>query len=223
MNTKSKEAQFIASVLERAGVTPLIVDLSMKPHDLPTADITGDQVARLAGTSWQALNGYARQEAAAVMVKGGIKVLHERHEWNQSRVLNPALAAIPNTEGHGEHSRRHGSRTVVCRRERYRHVSVDWRHLTEPHYHRDHGERGERSGYCGQQLRSETESKEHQDSFSRSFLIRRYCRLRRTCQSAAGSAGLRDHPISRLGRRRQIARTAVAFRRACRCRRCDDA
>src|SRR5499427_5704978 len=79
MNTKSKEAQFIASVLERAGVTPLIVDLSMKPHDLPTADITGDQVARLAGTSWQALNGYARQEAAAVMVKGGIKVLHERH------------------------------------------------------------------------------------------------------------------------------------------------
>ena len=29
MNTKSKEAQFIASVLERAGVAPLIVDLSM--------------------------------------------------------------------------------------------------------------------------------------------------------------------------------------------------
>ena len=79
MNTKSKEAQFIASVLERAGVAPLIVDLSMKPHDLPAADITGDQVAGLAGTSWQALNGYARQEAAAVMVKGGIKLLHEKH------------------------------------------------------------------------------------------------------------------------------------------------
>src|SRR5262249_14251407 len=60
MNTKSKEAQFIASVLERAGVTPLIVDLSMKPHDLPTADITGDQVARLAGTSRPALTAHWR-------------------------------------------------------------------------------------------------------------------------------------------------------------------
>jgi hypothetical protein len=87
MNTKSKEAHFIASALERAGVAPLIVDLSMKPHDLPTADITGDQVARLAGTSWQALNGYARQEAAAVMVKGGIKFLHEKH-------TNGAIAGV---------------------------------------------------------------------------------------------------------------------------------
>src|SRR6516225_6875437 len=79
MNTKSKEAHFIASALERAGVAPWIVDLSMKPHDLPAADITGEQVARLAGTSWQALNGYVRQEAAAVMVEGGIKLLHEKY------------------------------------------------------------------------------------------------------------------------------------------------
>src|SRR5271165_5638007 len=79
MNTKSKEAHFIASVLQRAGVAPWIVDLSMKPHDLPATDITGDQVARLAGTSWQSLDGYVRQEAAAVMVEGGIKLLHEKY------------------------------------------------------------------------------------------------------------------------------------------------
>jgi uncharacterized protein (UPF0261 family) len=79
MNTKSTEAHFIASVLERAGVAPCIVDLSMRPHDLPAADITGEQVARLAGTSWQALNGYVRQEAAAVMVEGGIKLLQEKY------------------------------------------------------------------------------------------------------------------------------------------------
>lgn len=79
MNTKSKEAHFIASVLERAGVAPWIVDLSMKPHDLPATDITGEQVARLAGTSWQSLNGYVRQEAAAIMVEGGIKLLHEKY------------------------------------------------------------------------------------------------------------------------------------------------
>src|SRR5271166_2230737 len=79
MNTKSKEAHFIASVLQRAGVAPWIVDLSMRAHDLPAADITGEQVARLAGTSWQALNGYVRQEAAAVMVEGGIKLLQEKY------------------------------------------------------------------------------------------------------------------------------------------------
>jgi uncharacterized protein (UPF0261 family) len=78
MNTKSKEAHFIASVLQRTGVAPWIVDLSMKPHDLPATDITGEQVARLAGTSWQSLDGYVRQEAAAVMVEGGIKLLHEK-------------------------------------------------------------------------------------------------------------------------------------------------
>jgi len=75
MNTKSKEARFIASALQRTGVTPWIVDLSMKPHNLSVADITGGQVAELAGTSWQALERYVRQEAAAVMVEGGTKLL----------------------------------------------------------------------------------------------------------------------------------------------------
>ena len=78
MNTKSKEARFIADMLERAGVTPWIVDLSMKSHDL-AADISGAQVAELAGASWQALGGYARQDAAAVMVEGGIKLLLDEY------------------------------------------------------------------------------------------------------------------------------------------------
>ena len=47
INTKSKEAYFIADVLKRAGAAPWIVDLSMRPHNLPAADITGEQVARL--------------------------------------------------------------------------------------------------------------------------------------------------------------------------------
>ena len=64
INTKSEEVHFIANVLKRAGATPWIVDLSMKPHNLPLADITGEQVARLADRSWLALEGYVRQEAA---------------------------------------------------------------------------------------------------------------------------------------------------------------
>jgi uncharacterized protein (UPF0261 family) len=79
INTKSKEAFFIANALKRAGATPWIVDLSMRPHNLPAADITGEQVARLAGTSWLALDGYVRQEAAAVMVEGGTKLLLEKY------------------------------------------------------------------------------------------------------------------------------------------------
>ena len=79
INTKSKEVYFIANVLKRAGATPWIVDLSMKPHNLPAADITGEQVARLASTSWLALDGYVRQEAAAVMVEGGTKLLLEKY------------------------------------------------------------------------------------------------------------------------------------------------
>ena len=79
INTKSKEVHFIANVLKRAGATPWIVDLSMKPHNLPAADITGEQVAGLAGTSWFALDGYVRQEAAAVMVEGGTKLLLEKY------------------------------------------------------------------------------------------------------------------------------------------------
>ncbi len=79
MNTKSREARFIANVLERTGVTPWIVDLSMKPHDLPAANVTGEQVANAAGISWQALNGYLRQQAAAVMVEGGTKLLLEKY------------------------------------------------------------------------------------------------------------------------------------------------
>ena len=49
MNTKSKEAQFVADVLARAGAIPWIVDLSMKAHDVPGADLTGAQVAEAAG------------------------------------------------------------------------------------------------------------------------------------------------------------------------------
>ena len=79
INTKSKEVHFIANVLKRAGATPWIVDLSMKPHNLPAGDITGEQVARLASTSWFALDGYVRQEAAAVMVEGGTKLLLEKY------------------------------------------------------------------------------------------------------------------------------------------------
>jgi uncharacterized protein (UPF0261 family) len=78
MNTKCSEARFVADVLARAGATPWIVDLSMKPHSVPGADVSGAQIAGAAGTSWDELNERSRQEAAAVMVEGGTRILLEK-------------------------------------------------------------------------------------------------------------------------------------------------
>lgn len=78
MNTKGKEARFIADVLARAGVKPWIVDLSLKAHRFNDADMAGANVAAAAGASWQTLNEQTRQDAAAVMIEGGTKILIEK-------------------------------------------------------------------------------------------------------------------------------------------------
>ena len=78
LNTKNKEARFVADVLTRAGARPLVVDLSMKAHEAPNADVTGAQVAEAAGASWSALEECTRQEAAAVMIAGGTRILLEK-------------------------------------------------------------------------------------------------------------------------------------------------
>lgn len=78
MNTKGKEAQFVAEVLVRAGAKPWIVDLSMKPHDVAGADLTGAEVAQAGGSSWADLGTRTRREAAAVMIKGGTQILLDK-------------------------------------------------------------------------------------------------------------------------------------------------
>lgn len=78
MNTKNKEVYFVADVLARAGAIPWIVDLSMKSHGVPGADVTGAQVAEAAGSSWMALNDQSRREAAAVMIEGGTRILLDK-------------------------------------------------------------------------------------------------------------------------------------------------
>src|SRR5262249_58636490 len=78
MNTKRKEARFVADVITRAGVTPWIVDLSLKAHTVDDADLGGANVAAAAGASWQMLSERTRQDAAAVMIEGGTKLLLEK-------------------------------------------------------------------------------------------------------------------------------------------------
>jgi uncharacterized protein (UPF0261 family) len=78
LDTKGREARFIAGVLERAGAIPWIVDLSLQPHALAGADMTGADVSAAAGVTWQALSGRSRQDAAAVIAEGARKVLLKR-------------------------------------------------------------------------------------------------------------------------------------------------
>ncbi|HSV23121.1 MAG TPA: Tm-1-like ATP-binding domain-containing protein [Xanthobacteraceae bacterium] len=75
LNTKDKEARFVAEVLARAGVRPWIVDLSLKSHEVDGADMAGAGVAAAAGASWQALSERSRKDAAVVMAEGGKKLL----------------------------------------------------------------------------------------------------------------------------------------------------
>jgi uncharacterized protein (UPF0261 family) len=78
MDTKSNEARFVADALARAGATPWIVDLSMKSHAGSPADVSGAQVAEAGGAGWHMIDARSRQEAAAVMVEGGTRILLEK-------------------------------------------------------------------------------------------------------------------------------------------------
>ena len=78
LNTKGKEARFIADVLARAGARVCIIDLSLKPHEVRGAHVPGAQVAAAAGASWTALSESSRQDAAAIMTEGGKKIVLEK-------------------------------------------------------------------------------------------------------------------------------------------------
>lgn len=78
MNTKHREARFVAEILERSGVRPWLVDLSLREHEQPPADVTGAQVAEAGGASWRALSEQNRHEASAIIVRGGTRILLER-------------------------------------------------------------------------------------------------------------------------------------------------
>ncbi|HKN09057.1 MAG TPA: Tm-1-like ATP-binding domain-containing protein, partial [Pseudomonadota bacterium] len=64
--------------LVRAGAAPCVVDLSLQPHALEGADVTGAEVAAAASATWQALSGRSRQDAAAVIAEGARKILLKR-------------------------------------------------------------------------------------------------------------------------------------------------
>lgn len=80
LDTKAAEAAFICGNLERHGCAPFIVDLSLRPHDVAGAAISGGDLAAAAGSSWQALAEMDRTGASETMIAGARNLFQERLE-----------------------------------------------------------------------------------------------------------------------------------------------
>ena len=70
LDTKGPEAAYLAEAIRRAGVRPLVLDLSVFDPPTTTADIPREEVARAAGADPKTLRTLARAEALDVMAKG---------------------------------------------------------------------------------------------------------------------------------------------------------
>ena len=79
LDSKGVEARFVCDALIQAGVQPWLVDVSLRPHDVVGADITGAALAEAGGSSWDGLAALDRNRAAEIMVAGGAIILRERH------------------------------------------------------------------------------------------------------------------------------------------------
>ncbi len=84
LDSKGAEARFLCQALERAGVRPWLVDLSLRPHEDGGAPITEDQVsggavAEAAGSTWPDLAAMDRTSASETMIAGGTKILLDRY------------------------------------------------------------------------------------------------------------------------------------------------
>lgn len=75
LDSKHEAARFLCEALRQAGAEPWLVDLSLRPHGHDFAEVKGDAVAQAAGTSWPALAGLSRAEAATRMIEGGTGIV----------------------------------------------------------------------------------------------------------------------------------------------------
>lgn len=80
LDSKRDAIRFVCDALRQAGVTPWLVDLSLRPHAHAFADVGGDKVAAAAGLSWEALAKLLRADATQAMILGGIKIVQARHQ-----------------------------------------------------------------------------------------------------------------------------------------------
>jgi len=78
LDSKNEAARFVCDALISAGVTPWLVDLSLRPHEYSFAAVDGAALAKASGTSWDALARLSRAEAAQTMTLGAIEIVRTR-------------------------------------------------------------------------------------------------------------------------------------------------
>lgn len=80
LDSKADVAAFTCDTLRGLGVTPWLMDLSLRPHDHTGADIGGEALTALADTGWAALGDMDRSSAADTMIRAGTKALQEKFQ-----------------------------------------------------------------------------------------------------------------------------------------------
>ncbi|MFC1491923.1 Tm-1-like ATP-binding domain-containing protein [Nitrospinota bacterium] len=78
LDSKEEETRFVCEALSRARVQPWLMDLSLCPHDLEGASVSGGRLAEAAGSSWASLAEMDRRRASEEMISGGRKILLEK-------------------------------------------------------------------------------------------------------------------------------------------------
>ncbi len=79
LDTKGPACRYLRDRLREAGVAVVLVDASYRRHAEPGADISGEAVARAAGTTLEALAGLDRRGAAEPMIRGAAAVVADLH------------------------------------------------------------------------------------------------------------------------------------------------
>src|SRR5271157_2520169 len=81
MDTKGKEFAFVKGLIERQGLSTLVVDFGVMDKPAIAADITREEVARAGGKELSALrSGEHKDEAMTVMAAGLAVVARRLHK-----------------------------------------------------------------------------------------------------------------------------------------------
>src|SRR5262249_12501301 len=78
LDSKHAAARFLCDALVEAGVTPWLVDLSLRPHQQRFAGVGGTEGAGAARLAWEALAAMSRSEAAQRMITGAGEIVQAR-------------------------------------------------------------------------------------------------------------------------------------------------
>ncbi|MDA0239580.1 MAG: Tm-1-like ATP-binding domain-containing protein [Proteobacteria bacterium] len=79
LDSKAEAAHFLCERIREAGALPWLIDLSLKPHDEPGADVSAGEIVERAGSNWQAIGEMERLAAGETMIAAGAEMLLEEY------------------------------------------------------------------------------------------------------------------------------------------------